>query len=149
MKPLFRPVVYLSGPITKGDPAINTRSACLLFDQLIRERLVLPVVPHWSHFQHVMYPLPYTTWLEYDLAMIPRYDACLRFTAAYHAPGLHYTQVASRGADREVARFSELGKPVFFSVRDLYSWVHAVNGAGADVDPRETVFPEAPWPKPT
>jgi hypothetical protein len=115
-----RPVVYIASPYSKGDPAINTHFQCKIFDQLMNDGIVWPVAPLWSHFQHTLFPRPYADWVAYDAAMIPRYDACLRLNAEY--PELKYTETQSSGADKEVAQFQRLGKPVFYSIEDLYKW---------------------------
>lgn len=117
----MKPVVYIASPYTKGDPAINTHFQCRVFDRLMSDGLVWPVVPLWSHFQHIVFPRHYQDWIDYDLALIERYDACLRLNAEHSQ--LDYSMEKSSGADGEVARFKELGKPVFFDVDALYEWV--------------------------
>jgi hypothetical protein len=118
--PTTRPVVYISSPYTKGDPAINTHFQCKIFDQMMNDGIVWPVAPLWAHFQHTIFPRPYQDWFAYDMALIPRYDACLRLNA--EDPQLNYIQTQSAGADKEVAEFRRLGKPVFYSLDDLYKW---------------------------
>lgn len=120
--PKNKPFVYIASPYTKGDPCINARFQCEVFDRLLGEGLVLPYAPLISHFQHTMFPRPYTDWVQYDLAIIPRFDACLRLDA--RGPN-GYHESRSSGADGEVKLFTELGKPVFYSVADLYVWVQA------------------------
>lgn len=82
--------------------------------------LVWPVVPLWSHFQHTLFPRAYEDWIAYDLALLPRYDACLRLNSEH--PDLDYSESRSSGADREVAEFKRMGKPVFYSIEELYAW---------------------------
>lgn len=122
---MSRPVVYIASPYTKGDPAINTYFQCEVFDQLMNDGLVWPVAPLWSHFQHTVKPRPYQDWTAYDLALIPRYDACLRLSAVHQR--MEYIQTESSGADKEVATFLSLGKPVFMSIESLYVWVRSLN----------------------
>lgn len=117
---MSKPFVYVASPYTKGDVGINTRFQCEVFDRLMNDGKVWPIVPLWSHFQHVLFPRPYQDWIDYDLALITRYDACLRLNAT-HAP-TGYCQVESKGADGEVEAFKSMGKPVFYSVEDLYAW---------------------------
>lgn len=117
-----RPFVYIASPYTKGDPCINARFQCEVFDTLLDEGLVLPYAPLISHFQHTMFPRPYQDWVQYDLDIIPRFDACLRLTA--QGPN-GYSVHESSGADGEVKLFNELGKPVFYTKADLYAWVRA------------------------
>lgn len=116
----MKPVVYIASPYTKGDPAINTRSQMQAFDELMNDGVVWPVVPLWSHFQHIAFPRHYQDWIDYDLALIERYDACLRLNSEY--PPLSYRVTESSGADGEVKRFESLGKPVFYDKESLYEW---------------------------
>jgi hypothetical protein len=116
-----KPVVYIASAYTKGDVAINTRFQMEVFDRLMDEGKVWPFVPLWSHFQHLVFPRQYQDWIDYDLALLPRFDACLRMKAVH--PPLEYGQWVSSGADGEVAAFRRMGKPAFFSVEDLYEWV--------------------------
>jgi hypothetical protein len=118
---LNRLVVYIASPYSKGDPAVNTHFQCQIFDQLMNDGIVWPVAPLWSHFQHTIYPRKYQDWVAYDAALIPRYDACLRLNSQNSS--LNYIETNSSGADHEVAEFKSLGKPVFYSIKDLYDWV--------------------------
>jgi len=120
---LSRPTVYIASPYTKGDVAINTRFQCEIFDRLMTDGRVWPVVPLWSHFQHILFPRDYKDWINYDLAMLPLYDCCLRLNAVDTKLG--YYQKESTGADGEVNAFMKMGKPVFYSIEELYDWVIA------------------------
>lgn len=116
-----KPVIYIASPYSSGDPAVNTNFQCRVFNQLLVEGRVLPIAPLWSHFQHTVFPRPYKDWIYYDLALLPLYDGCLRLEASNEV--LQYIQKDSSGADGEVEKFLALGKPVFYSVEELYSWV--------------------------
>ena len=116
-----KPTVFIASPYTKGDPAANAHFQCRIFDQLLTDGRVLPVVPLWSHFQHSVFPRAYEDWIDYDLAMLPLYDCCLRLDA--HLPEIGYSETESSGADGEANRFLELGKPVFHSLEELFKWV--------------------------
>lgn len=116
-----KPVVYIASPYTSGDPAINTHFQCRIFDQLLGDGKVLPVAPLWSHFQHTLFPRPYADWIAYDQAMLPLYDACLRLYSKHE--GTHYIQFDSKGADAEVDAFHAMGKPIFYTIEELYEWV--------------------------
>lgn len=118
----MKPYVYLAGPYTKGDPAINARSQLRLADELLTDGLVLPHAPLVSHFQHTMFPQPYLVWLTYDLEILPRFDALLRQPATNERDS-SYLITESSGADREEAVMRQLGKPVFYTKADLYAWV--------------------------
>lgn len=118
---MSKPIVYIASPYTKGDPAINTYCQMRAFHELMDDGLVWPVVPLMSHFLHLARPRPYQDWIDYDLALLDRYDACLRINAKYGA--MDYLVTESSGADGEVKRFREAGKPVFYSKEALYRWV--------------------------
>lgn len=95
--------VYIAGPYTKNDPAENTKVAQELWDRL-RKAGYSPYCPHWSHYQHILYPLPYENWLEYDLEWLALCDVMLRI------PG------QSSGADKEVDYAKALGMTVHYDV---------------------------------
>ncbi|MEE9424121.1 MAG: hypothetical protein V3V18_03990 [Methylococcales bacterium] len=52
--------------------------------------------------------------------MLPLYDCCLRLDALL--PDINYEEKESKGADAEVETFRKMGKPVFFSIENLYEW---------------------------
>lgn len=118
---MTKPIVYVASPYTKGDAAINTHFQCKIFNQLMDDGKVWPVVPLWSHFQHTVFPRPYKDWIAYDKALLKLYDACLRLSA--EIPELNYSESESSGADGEVEYFQTAGKPVFYSIEELYRWV--------------------------
>jgi hypothetical protein len=118
---MIKPTVYIASPYSKGDPNVNTHYQCKIFDKLLGDGKVLPIAPLWSHFQHLLFPRPYEDWIDYDHAMLRLYDCCLRLSVSF--PSLNYYQKESTGADAEVETFKKLGKPVFFSVDELYEWL--------------------------
>jgi hypothetical protein len=130
---MAKPFVYIASAYTKGDPAINTRFQCEVFDELLSSGLVLPYAPLMSHFQHTIFPRPYQDWVQYDLDILPRFDAAIRLTAIYTSSktGLVYEQHASSGADGEVAEMERLGKPVFYSITDIYKWAREFHATTA------------------
>ena len=99
---------------------MNTHFQCKIFDQLLSDGKVLPVAPLWSHFQHLLFPRQYEDWIQYDQAMLKLYDCCLRLSAEF--PSCQYIQTQSSGADAEVISFQRMGKPIFYSIEDLYAW---------------------------
>lgn len=121
-QPTGKPWVYIASPYTKGDPAINTRFQCRVFDILLSEGQVIPIAPLWSHFQHLIFPRPYGDWLKYDLEIIQRCDACLRLEATCTTANLDYYESESLGADQEAKVFKEAGKPVFYTLMGLERW---------------------------
>lgn len=119
-----KPIIYIASPYTSGDPAINVRFQCRIFDQLLSEGRVWPVAPLWTHFQHTLFPRPYKDWLQYDKAFLHLYDGCLRLNV--EEPTLNYIEKNSSGADNEVDAFKLMGKPVFYSIESLYEWVESL-----------------------
>ncbi len=108
--------VYIASPYTKGDVAINVRTPILVAD-ILREAGYLPYLPLMSHFWHMISPHPYEYWTAMDMEWLYVCDCILRL------PG------ESKGADAEVKRMIELGKPVFYSLyqflKDENKWKQA------------------------
>ncbi len=105
--------VFISGPCTRGDTAVNIRLAVDVADELLWKGF-FPFVPHLSHFWHLIYPHGYETWMALCLAWVAKSDAVLRL------PGV------SPGADREVAEATRLGIPVFTTVDELVAHFRTV-----------------------
>lgn len=106
----MRPIlVYIAGPYRVPDSCLNTNKAIHVAETVVAAGLV-PVIPHLSHFWHTMVPHPVDFWLEYDLHLMRRCDAVLRFSGF------------SSGADAEVAEANRLGIPVFFNLDELVQW---------------------------
>ncbi len=116
-----KPKIYIASPYSKGDPAINAHFQCKIFDTLMDDGRCTPIAPLWSHFQHAMFPRRYEDWLQYDLELLDGCAGCIRLNA--EIPELGYVQADSQGADREVAKFKDTGRPVFLSLNELYAWL--------------------------
>ncbi len=114
-------LVYVAGPISRGDLRENLRQACDAGIRLLKAGI--PVhVPHLTCFMGQVYDgsgaipevLPRGTiiedWYGMSLVEVRRCDALLRL------PG------ESRGSDLEVEEMRELGRPVFDSVEDVIAW---------------------------
>ena len=121
-----KPIVYVASPYTKGDPCINTNFQCKVFDIMMDDGVVWPFIPLLSHFQHTIFPRSYQDWIDYDLALLPCFDACLRLTS--ELPELNYSVHESSGADGEVAAFESMGKPVFYDFESCYEWAKTFEG---------------------
>ena len=104
--------IYVAGPYTKGDVAVNVRNAFEAADKLADAGFA-PFVPHGTHFWHFAFPRPYEEWLKLDLAFLPVCDAVLRL------PGL------SSGADAEVVEAERLGIPVYYDLDVLVGEMQA------------------------
>ena len=111
------PRVYISSPYSKGDLVGNVRVQMDAFHQLIKSKLVLPVAPLWSHFQHLVHPLSWKEWIDYDLALIEAgsFDACLRLPGADPS-------TPSSGADLEESVFHAMQLPVFYDLVSVKAW---------------------------
>lgn len=106
--------VYVAGPYTKGDVAVNVRNAYAVANELA-DLGFAPFVPHATHFWHMLFPRPYEFWLDLDNQFLPFCDAVLRI------PG------DSSGADKEVALAERLGKPVFTNIPELIKHFDSVS----------------------
>jgi hypothetical protein len=98
--------IYVAGPYTQGDVAINVRSAFEAANKLA-DLGFAPFVPHATHFWHMMFPRPYDFWLQLDNQFVPCCDAVLRIAGP------------SSGADKEVQLAEQLGIPVFHQIKQL------------------------------
>jgi hypothetical protein len=98
--------VYIASPYTVGDQALNVRKQMQTSNTLIGLGYV-PFSPLLMHFQHMLYPRPYQTWMFLDLEWLATCDIVLRL------PG------TSKGADMEEKRANELNIPVVYSIDEL------------------------------
>ena len=98
--------VYIAGPYTKGDIALNVRHAILKAD-LLADAGFVPFIPHLSHFWHMLCPRDYNFWLKIDKEWLKCCDAVLRLIGE------------SPGADEEVELAKSLNIPVFNNVTEL------------------------------
>jgi len=98
--------IYVAGPYTHGDVAVNIHNAYVAANRLA-DMGFAPFLPHATHFWHLLFPRPYEFWLDLDHQFLPCCAAVLRL------PG------ASNGADKEVQFAQTLGIPVFTEIDDL------------------------------
>lgn len=98
-----RVTIYVAGPYSKGDVAVNVRNAFEAGNKLA-DLGFAPFVPHSTHFWHMMFPRPYKFWLELDNQFLIYCDGLLRL------PG------ESSGSDKEATLAKELGIPVFYDI---------------------------------
>jgi len=102
----FKAKIYVAGPYTNGDVAINVHNAIKAANELA-DRGFAPFVPHFTHFWHMIFERPYEFWLDLDNQFLPCCDAILRL------PGY------SSGADKEVEFAESIGKKVFNSLKEI------------------------------
>lgn len=102
----MRQKIYVAGPYTKGDVAVNVRNA-IEAGNILADLGFAPFVPHLTHFWHLVFPRPYEFWCDLDNQFIAHCDGMLRL------PGV------STGSDAEVELAKQQGIPVFTSIDDL------------------------------
>ena len=100
--------VYIAGPYTKGDVAVNVRNA-IVAGQEVLEAGHVPFIPHLNHFWHLLLPQEYAVWIRLDLEWLHQCEALIRL------PG------DSAGADAEYVEACRVGIPVFRSVEAFLS----------------------------
>jgi len=98
--------IYVAGPYSQGDVAVNVREAISAGDFLTHYGYD-PIIPHLTHFWHLLFPHPIEFWYEYDLRRLRECDALLRL------PG------ASTGADKEVDVAKGMGIPIYYHIFDV------------------------------
>lgn len=98
--------IYIAGPYTKGDVAINVRNA-IFAGNYVALLGHFPFIPHLSHFWHVVAPNEYDFWMRQDEEWLKVCDAILRLEGE------------SAGADQEVRIAKELGLKVYTSVFEI------------------------------
>jgi hypothetical protein len=101
--------VYVAGPYTKGDVAVNVRKAITAGEVLAQEGFI-PFIPHLTHFWHLIHPHDVEYWYQYDMHWLECCDCLLRLDGD------------SKGADEEMRRMIELGRPCFLDIDSLVEW---------------------------
>jgi hypothetical protein len=109
-----RLMIYVAGPLSKGNVALNIREALQTADLLWQLGFV-PIVPHLTHFWNCMIPHEDTRyadsfWMMYDFAVLAHCDALFRI------PG------ESIGADMEEQFCNDANIPVFYELGALRQW---------------------------
>ena len=98
--------IYIAGPYTKGDVAMNVRNAIAAGNYVARLGHN-PYIPHLFHFWHFLFPNDYEFWMKQGEAWLRESDAILRIEGE------------SAGADKEMAIAKELGFTVYHSVFEV------------------------------
>lgn len=95
--------IYIAGPYTAGDVALNVRQAVLAGLE-IHQAGHVPFIPHLFHFAHFLCPQDYAVWCALDLQWLKACHCVVRL------PG------DSPGADREIEFAMTLGLPIYYSL---------------------------------
>jgi hypothetical protein len=98
--------IYVAGPYSKGDIAMNVRTAIHVGDY-IAGLGHYPLIPHLTHFWHMVVPHPYEFWIKQDLVWLEMCDAILRISGE------------SAGADRKIERAMALRLTIYNSVFEI------------------------------
>ena len=98
--------VYIAGPYTDGDTAVNVRKAFEIANELADNGFA-PFVPHYTHFWHMLFPRPKEFWLKLDREYLKSCDCVFRIEGN------------SKGADEEEKFARALGIPVFYCVEEV------------------------------
>jgi len=101
-----RPMVYLAGPIGKGDDMLKNVLIAIDWADRLTDFGAVIEIPHLMYYWHIRRPREYEHWMDVDFEIIKRCDALFRIPG--HSPG----------ADREVAFAKRLFKPVFVAEHD-------------------------------
>jgi hypothetical protein len=102
--------VYVAGPYSKGDVAINVKAA-ITAGNAIAEAGGVPFIPHLTHFWHMAHYQDHEFWMRQDAAWLELCDAL------YRLPG------ESEGADREVEQANQQGILVFKQLAECLRWI--------------------------
>ena len=98
--------VYIASPYTIGDQEDNVVRSLAVSHRLINLGYI-PFAPLLYHYQHILFPQDYETWMKIDFAWLEACDYLIRLSGE------------SSGADREVVFAKEKGIPVFYSIEEL------------------------------
>lgn len=98
--------IYIAGPYTNGDTALNVRNA-IYAGSFVANLGHFPFIPHLTHFWHMLIPEEYEFWLEQDMEWLKVCDALLRLDGE------------SSGADREMTLAASLGMRIYNSVFEI------------------------------
>lgn len=99
--------IYIAGPYTKGDVAVNVNKAIQAADKLI-DKGHLPYVPHILHLWHLMSPKPYDFWMFHDVSIVRHWaEAILRLEGV------------SPGADNEMDIAKSIGLTRYYDIDDI------------------------------
>ena len=107
--------VYVAGPYTLGDVAVNVHEAIHVADLLLGLGFI-PYVPHLTHFWHLMSPKPWDIWIELGMPFLLKCDYVLRLNGK------------SKGADIEVEAAKKANIPVFVTIPQLVKYAKEHNG---------------------
>ena len=103
-----RNTIYLSGPYTAPDVAMNVRAAHKAALEL-ESKGWLVIIPHLFHFRHIIDPMPYEYWMDLDLRFIHICSAWTRFSPELESPG----------SDRELEEARRCGLTIYLDINQV------------------------------
>ena len=89
-------IIYVAGPYSKGDVAVNVRNA-IDYGMKLNDAGHYAVIPHLTHFTHMIHPREYKYWIDLDNRIIP------------HCHEVHQLPGESSGAEKEMELARSLG----------------------------------------
>lgn len=95
--------VYMAGPYTKGDQALNVRRILKAADRIV-DAGHIPFVPHLYHFWHMLSPKLYEVWMDLDREWLTVCDVMIRMSGE------------SSGSDQETKDAHDMDMPVYETV---------------------------------
>jgi len=101
-----RTKVYIAGPYSQGQVALNVKNAIDACEKLWKLGY-LPFCPHLNHLWEILYPPDVEYILAFDMAWLEICDCMLRLDGF------------SPGAEREEQKMVELDRPVFKHIETL------------------------------
>lgn len=102
--------IFIAGPYTKGDVAINVKRAMDIANIII-DLGHAPFCPHLTHFLHMNKAQPYEKWLAIDAEFLKSCDVVIRISGE------------SNGADKEVSLAKKLGIPVYYGLNEFKEYL--------------------------
>jgi nucleoside 2-deoxyribosyltransferase len=105
----FRAKIYIAGPYSKGNVAVNIKKAIKYANEL-SEKGFAPFIPHLSYYWNKLYPKSYEFWMQLDFEFVKCCDGIIRIDGE------------SAGADREIELAKKLNIPIFNSVNETIKY---------------------------
>lgn len=131
-------VVYVAGPYTASKARGTTEEDHVRFAHLTGNDLIdlgfIPLIPHNSHYLHLMKERPYDVWMDIDQLLIERCDALYRMKAPSSGAD-EEVRVCERGYSERLKRTLPRTVYVFFTYASLVAARDGYRAQAAGVRP--------------
>lgn len=111
----MRKIVYIAGPLTKGNRITNTMTA-MEVGMILLKCGYSPIIPHLTSFIPGNELIPYDIWMESCYSLVSVSKALLRLSGE------------SKGADLEEKLARKLGIPVYYELNQLLREISSDDG---------------------